>query len=559
MGYGSTETIKADESENGHPKQIGNFKIIRQIGSGGVGIVYLAVQEKPVRRNVAIKVLQLGKDSKETRDRFDKEQQAMARMDHPNVAKIFDSGKTNLGQPFFVMEYVKGIPITIYCDKKKLTINERLELFIDVCHGIDHAHKKGLIHRDLKPSNVLVCQQNDKPIPKIIDFGIARDIDFDLTKTGMLIGTPYYMSPEQIELSELGIDTRTDIYSMGVILYELLVGMLPLYVKELSRKNYEELLTKICKEEPCKPSDKLKYLRKSAERVVQSRRTDIETLKRKIKGDLDVIVLKALEKMPEDRYSTASYFAEDIRRHLNNIPIQASPPKILYRLIKFWKRHKKRIMESFGIIILSIIILILPNFSKNISPKKTAEPANFKIEEKEALSEFLILITENIKGKTDVDVVYLDFFVKIMDLCKNLGGNSEKKNKIDKSVITIEDSFEFLEALAIRTIGYQHLLLVKQLLRYTKIPFLEASVRHIVGKQYLILGEYEKAVVQLTEALEIRKKHLKEVRSNDYIKNYTNKELEEDYDERALKIRETLIEALLLQRKTKDVGIKNRN
>jgi serine/threonine protein kinase len=263
-----------------------------------MGIVYLAEQEEPIRRRVALKVIKPGMDSKQVIARFEAERQALAMMDHPNVAKVFDAGATPEGRPFFAMEYVAGIPITKYCDKHRLTTRQRLELFTRVCEGVQHAHQKGIIHRDIKPSNVLVALQDERPVPKVIDFGVAKAVSQRLTEKtlftqhGVLIGTPEYMSPEQAEMTTLDIDTRTDVYSLGVILYELLVGALPFDSKELRRGGYESIRRKIREEEPPRPSTRLSTLGERSTESAKLRQVDLSTLQRQLRGDLDWITMK---------------------------------------------------------------------------------------------------------------------------------------------------------------------------------------------------------------------------------------------------------------------------
>ncbi len=331
---------------------IGPYKLLEQIGEGGFGIVFMAEQTQPVRRKVALKVLKPGMDTRQVVARFEAERQALAIMDHPNIARVLDAGATppahagGSPRPYFVMDLVKGLPITDYCDQAKLTPRERLELFVSVCLAVQHAHQKGIIHRDIKPSNVLVTVQDGKPLVKVIDFGIAKALGQQLTDktlfTGFaqLIGTPLYMSPEQAGLSNVDVDTRSDIYSLGVLLYELLTGTTPFDKERLREVDYDEMRRIIREEEPPKPSTRINTLGQAATTVSTQRQSDPRRLSQLCRGELDWIVMKALEKDRNRRYETASAFAADVQRYLNDEPVQACPPSAWYRLRKFTRRNK---------------------------------------------------------------------------------------------------------------------------------------------------------------------------------------------------------------------------
>jgi eukaryotic-like serine/threonine-protein kinase len=337
-------TLPLDEKPG---DKIGRYKLLQQIGEGGCGVVYMAEQEEPVRRRVALKVIKLGMDTKSVIARFEAERQALAMMDHPNIAKVLDAGATETGRPFFVMELVRGIKITDYCDQNKLSTTERLGLFIQVCNAIQHAHQKGIIHRDIKPSNILVTLHDGKPVPKVIDFGIAKATQGRLTDQTLFtafeqfIGTPAYMSPEQAEMSGLDIDTRSDIYALGVLLYELLTGRTPFDPKELLQSGLDELRRTIREKEPARPSTRLStMLAADLTTVAQRRQSDAPKLIHLLSGDLDWIVMKSLEKDRTRRYETANGMAMDIQRYLTNEPIVARPPSTVYRFQKLVRRNK---------------------------------------------------------------------------------------------------------------------------------------------------------------------------------------------------------------------------
>jgi serine/threonine protein kinase len=339
-----TQALAAEEQIG---VRIGRYKLLQRLGEGGCGVVYMAEQEEPVRRKVALKIIKLGMDTKSVIGRFEAERQALAMMDHPNIARVLDAGATDTGRPFFVMELVRGVKITDYCDQSQSDTPHRLDLFIQICQAIQHAHQKGIIHRDIKPSNILVTMHDGTPVPKVIDFGIAKATEGRLTDKTVFtayeqfLGTPAYMSPEQAELSGLDVDTRSDIYSLGVLLYELLTGRTPFDAKKLLQSGLDEMRRTLREREPQRPSIFLTTLQGEELRATASQRqSEPPKLISLIHGDLDWIVMKALEKDRRRRYETANGLAMDIRRYLSNEPVVARPPSRLYRFRKLVRRNK---------------------------------------------------------------------------------------------------------------------------------------------------------------------------------------------------------------------------
>ncbi|MGI8980174.1 MAG: protein kinase domain-containing protein [Pirellulaceae bacterium] len=351
--------------------QIGPYKLLQQIGEGGMGVVYMAEQTEPVQRKVALKLIKPGMDSRQIIARFEAERQALAMMDHVNIARVLDAGTTggepggvSPGRPYFVMELVHGVPITKYCDDNHLTPRQRLELFVPVCQAIQHAHQKGIIHRDIKPSNVMVTLYDGKPVPKVIDFGVAKATEQKLTERtlftqyGTMVGTLEYMSPEQAEMSALGIDTRSDIYSLGVLLYELLTGSTPLSSKRMKEAAYAEILRLIKEEEPPKPSTRLSESGEALASISAQRHMEPAKLSKLMRGELDWIVMKTLEKDRNRRYETASAFAADLQHYLHDEPVQACPPSMGYRFRKFVRRNRGAVAVASAAIMVVLLALV---------------------------------------------------------------------------------------------------------------------------------------------------------------------------------------------------------
>ena len=433
----------------------------------------MAEQDKPVQRLVALKIIKAGMDTSQVIARFEAERQALAIMDHPNIAKVFEAGSTNSGRPYFVMELVKGIPITKYCDEKKLDLEARLELMIPVCQAIQHAHQKGIIHRDIKPSNVLVARYDGRPVPKVIDFGISKATAQKLTEKtmftgyGQIVGTIEYMSPEQAEPNQLDIDTRSDVYSLGVLLYELLTGTTPLDGIKLRSNAFGEMLRMIREEEPPRPSNRLSTVDTLAN-IAANRSVEPGKLSVLMRGELDWIVMMALEKNRDDRYESANAFAADIQRYIAEEQVQACPPAIRYRLSKFAKKHKAILTTA---LLLSISLLLGTSLSIWQAVRATKAENQAK------------------KAANQAKVV-LDFYqgaVLAAARPEGLDGGMGKD-------VTLRQAIEAAEPMISAA--------------FTNQPLVEASVRDELGKTYCYLGDPEKAIVQHLRSLDLRKTHL---------------------------------------------------
>jgi eukaryotic-like serine/threonine-protein kinase len=424
-GRASFWTKDADETIREQPGTvIGRYKLLEQIGEGGFGVVYLAEQQEPVRRQVAFKIIKPGMDTRQVIARFEAERQALALMDHPNIAKVLDGGvvgtkseirnqksEIQTGRPYFVMELVRGMPITRFCEENRLSIKERLDLFIPVCHAIQHAHQKGVIHRDIKPSNVLVTLDNGVPHPMVIDFGVAKAIHQRLTEKTLhtrfaqMIGTPAYMSPEQAEMSKQDVDTRTDVYSLGILLYELLTGTTPFPEERLRTASYAEIQRIISEEEPARPSTVVTRLNGRLRSIALNRRCEPAAFIKLIRGDLDWIVLKAIDKDRNRRYATPNELAADLERHLADEPVTATPPSAVYRLRKLIRRNRLVVIAGTAVLValMAGLVMALAGFSQATRERQRAEVERDRADQKSAeagaTSDFLV---RDLLGAADI-------------------------------------------------------------------------------------------------------------------------------------------------------------
>jgi serine/threonine protein kinase/Tfp pilus assembly protein PilF len=466
-----TESIPGETAET----VIGRYRLLQKVGEGGMGEVWLAEQREPVRRRVAIKLVKAGMNTREVMARFESERQALALMDHPAIAKVFDAGSTPRGAPYFVMEYVAGVPITTYCDNHRLSTRERLELFIHVSEGVQHAHQKAIIHRDLKPSNILVTEVDGKAAPKIIDFGVAKalaqklTVDTILTRVGALIGTPEYMSPEQGLSSGEDIDTRTDVYSLGIILYELLAGVPPL---ELHQTTFEEFLRRLREEEPLKPSTKIRTQDPGMSTTVAlKRRSDPLTLAKQMRGDLDAIALKALEKDRSRRYGSPADLAADLRRYLNKEAVLAVAPSVAYRTRKFAYRHRGALATAAAFVLVLIAAATI-SIWQSIRATKQRDRADKEAAVAQAVNDFL---------QNDL-------------LAQASASNQSRPSTKPDPDLRVRTA---LDRAAVRVAG-----------KFDRQPEVEASIRDTIGQTYMDLGLYPEARTQLERALELYRRAL---------------------------------------------------
>jgi serine/threonine protein kinase/tetratricopeptide (TPR) repeat protein len=463
---------------------IGAYKLIEQIGEGGFGIVFMAEQQTPVRRKVAFKIVKPGMDTRQIVARFEAERQALAMMDHPNIARVLDGGATDAGRPYFVMDLVRGLPITDYCDQNQLRAHKRLELFIAVCQAVQHAHQKGIIHRDIKPSNVLVTLHDGTPTVKVIDFGIAKALGHKLTDktlvTGFaqMVGTPLYMSPEQAEQSGEDMDTRSDIYSLGVLLYELLTGTTPFEKARLHQAGYDEMRRIIREEEPHKPSTRLSTMQQAhLATIAEQRGLEPQHLSRQLRGELDWIVMKALEKDRNRRYESASAFAADVQRYLNEDAVEACPPSRWYRVRKFARRNRRGMM-TVGIVGLALVTATAVSIWQAVIAREAQHQA--QAAESRAATEAAIAKAVN------------EFLQQ--DMLGQAASAHEDRGLREDPPLTVKEAVNRAAAR------------IDQ--RFQDQPLVEAAVRTAIGSAYSGLGENQLAVPHLQRAVKLRKAYL---------------------------------------------------
>jgi eukaryotic-like serine/threonine-protein kinase len=466
---------------------IGPYKLMRPVGAGGMGMVWIAAQEYPIRREVAVKIIKPGMDSGEIIARFEAERQALAMMDHPNIAKVLDAGTTSSGRPYFAMELVQGVPITEYCDANRLGPRERLELLVPVCRAIQHAHQKGIIHRDIKPSNILVSSYDGQPTPKVIDFGIAKATGPSLTEGrlqtqfGAVVGTLQYMSPEQAETGGADIDTRSDVYSLGVVMYELLTGRTPLDWGGTNKASYVEVLRRIREEEPPVPSTRLAKSRETLAEVAALRGVEARKLPQLLRGELDWIVLKALEKDRTRRYETPSDLARDIERYLNGEPVQASPLTATYRARKFARRHRLLLATAAGFLAL-LIAGVVASTLEAVRARRAEQAA--KADRDNAVVQMHRADTEAETARVVNEFLQNDLLGQASSY--NQAPPDQKpdpdlkvRTALDRAAAKIEGAFK-------------------------NRPLVEASIRQTIGSAYTELGLYKEAGTQLEQAVKLR-------------------------------------------------------
>jgi serine/threonine protein kinase len=463
---------------------IGPYKLLEPIGEGGYGTVFMAEQTSPLHRKVALKIIKAGMDTRQVIARFEAERQALALMDHPNIAKVFDAGMTDTGRPYFVMELVKGMPITKYCDAHHIEPRQRLELFMQVCQAVQHAHQKGIIHRDIKPNNVLVAQYDGNPVPKVIDFGVAKATGQALTDLTMftgfgdVIGTLEYMSPEQAEVNQLDVDTRSDIYSLGVLLYELLTGTTPLEHKRVMKGGLLEMLRVVREEEPPRPSMRLS-MTEQLPSISANRGVEPKKLSGLVKGELDWIVMKALEKDRGRRYETASGFATDLRRYLDDEAVQACPPSTRYRFRKFARRNKAALTTAALVCVVLLLGTVISSWQAIRATRA----------ERAAAAEAKRAKTEEATAQAVIDFLNRD----LLGQTHQVPYDRYDEPRSELRLVTVLDrAARALEG------------------RFPDQPLVEASLRQTIGKSYTDLDDSGRAILHFQRAVELRRAQLGE-------------------------------------------------
>jgi len=511
---GDDATTLPSPSEPTVDRQIGPYRLLECLGEGGMGEVYLAEQKSPIKRRVALKLIKVGMDTKEVIARFESERQALAMINHPNVARIFDAGSTDTGRPYFVMEHVPGEPITTYCDRHKLDLRSRLELFIPVCQAIHHAHQKGIIHRDIKPSNVLVAVEDGRPMPKVIDFGVAKATSQRLTERtvfteqGQLIGTPEYMSPEQAEMTGLDVDTTTDVYSLGVLLYKLLTGVLPFDSKELRRAGLGEIHRKIREDEPPKPSTRVSTLGEMKADTARCRRTTFGALRKQLRGDLDWIVMRAIEKDRVRRYASASEFAADVGRYLEDQPVVASPPSSAYRFRKFSRRHRGALAVT-TMIFLTIAGAAIYSNTQRIAAERAQAEAQGRAEELELVTEFQASMLSGIDAEEMGRALYADLRGRVRESLEADGTSAEVA---ESTLAAFDRTLRRANAtdVALELVDEQVLNRAVEALEreFSDQPLIRAALQQTVSETYRKIGRYPPAIPLQEAALDTRRRVL---------------------------------------------------